>query len=672
MCGKPLHVNNDRVSLTKDGFPTQFLFFKDLIDSGKTENIKIVLTILSITRAIKPRKEEIIPVDYSTITDPYKGKRYIIPNHFIRQWVDKNGLLTLKPVHTFKDFYLSTKVGPNGPATLSIWKTITYLSYEQLHHIYNIITGPLSGTIDRFYTWCMGMKDLPASRKDSHQFLTTGRLAVVKDPECKNRVIAIVDYLSQVALRPIHDILLKKLRKMECDRTFTQDPRHKWDNSPNLFWSLDLSAATDRFPVRLQQRVLQNVFGDSKFAQHWASLLTQRNYTSQTGQNYKYSVGQPMGAYSSWAAFTLTHHMVVAWCAHLCGIPNFNQYIILGDDIVIHNDKVATKYKVVMSKLGVDISEAKTHVSKDTYEFAKRWIKGRKELTGLPLRGILNNVKNPFIVYNNLFDYVWKGNYVQWRGTLEGLVCNMYRGTKFLSKKFNLRRLKSDIKIHAFSLRFSLGIATDEEIRRTMLGYSPDWHSVPWDPRPEFIRVVSQGLEKAASDSLGRVYGIFDNYIKYFKDQLKLSDLNVLKDHPIFIGVWNHVSNTKERQEQFEYGKTTLQQAIKEIVYIDTNQLVSWDRNIDLLRIQVTNVIRQGLRLLSKDTGDWYMGGSSFGVTTYDSSNRYPQIFLYSSNELLMKLRPIMEGVYKDKKPQSLDDIFNDYESFFDVKTDPQ
>lgn len=79
-----------------------------------------------------------------------------------------------------------------------------------------------------------------------------------------------------------------------------------------------------------------------------------------------------MGAYSSWTTFTLTHHLVVAWCAHLVGIDKFDQYIMLGDDIVIKNDKVASKYKTIMRRLGVEISEQKTHVSKTTYEFAKR------------------------------------------------------------------------------------------------------------------------------------------------------------------------------------------------------------------------------------------------------------------------------------------------------------
>jgi hypothetical protein len=79
-----------------------------------------------------------------------------------------------------------------------------------------------------------------------------------------------------------------------------------------------------------------------------------------------------MGAYSSWAAFTITHHLVVAFAAHRVGLSDFKDYIILGDDIVIKNSKVAKEYIKIMTRLGVDISLHKTHVSKDTYEFAKR------------------------------------------------------------------------------------------------------------------------------------------------------------------------------------------------------------------------------------------------------------------------------------------------------------
>lgn len=58
--------------------------------------------------------------------------------------------------------------------------------------------------------------------------------------------------------------------------------------------------------------------------------------------------------------------------AHQIGLPNFHDYIILGDDIVIKNDSVAKEYMRLMRMLGVELSEQKTHVSKDFYEFAKR------------------------------------------------------------------------------------------------------------------------------------------------------------------------------------------------------------------------------------------------------------------------------------------------------------
>jgi hypothetical protein len=46
--------------------------------------------------------------------------------------------------------------------------------------------------------------------------------------------------------------------------------------------------------------------------------------------------------------------------------------MILGDDIVIKHNEIAKTYTEVLTKMGVEVSVNKTHVSKDTYEFAKR------------------------------------------------------------------------------------------------------------------------------------------------------------------------------------------------------------------------------------------------------------------------------------------------------------
>lgn len=64
---------------------------------------------------------------------------------------------------------------------------------------------------------------------------------------------------------------------------------------------------------------------------------------------------------------------MVQYCAHLLGYKDlFVDYILLGDDIVIHNDLVAQKYIQIMSDLGVDVSFNKTHTSPTCWEFAKR------------------------------------------------------------------------------------------------------------------------------------------------------------------------------------------------------------------------------------------------------------------------------------------------------------
>lgn len=84
----------------------------------------------------------------------------------------------------------------------------------------------------------------------------------------------------------------------------------------------------------------------------------------------------------------LTHHFIVRLAALRCGLPHFKDYALLGDDIVIANDKVAQRYRDLLAILAMPISETKTHVSIDTYEFAKRWIQKGIEVTPFSLSGL--------------------------------------------------------------------------------------------------------------------------------------------------------------------------------------------------------------------------------------------------------------------------------------------
>jgi len=85
-------------------------------------------------------------------------------------------------------------------------------------------------------------------------------LSVKDDKETKSRVFAILDYWSQSALRTLHKSLYKQLSRLPGDCTFNQTRLTsvfaKDLGRPSKFYSFDLSAATDRFPLEIQERLL--------------------------------------------------------------------------------------------------------------------------------------------------------------------------------------------------------------------------------------------------------------------------------------------------------------------------------------------------------------------------------------------------------------------------------
>jgi hypothetical protein len=129
---------------------------------------------------------------------------------------------------------------------------------------------------------------------------------------------------------------------------------------------------------------------DKEYAQAWREVMVDHEFYVPWEDRYvKYATGQPMGAYSSWATLNIFHHIFIKAIALKLGIPNFSDYVVLGDDVVIANKEVAEMYKVSMNKLGVEFSEAKSYTSEDGYEFAKRIYYKGEEITGFPLEAFV-------------------------------------------------------------------------------------------------------------------------------------------------------------------------------------------------------------------------------------------------------------------------------------------
>lgn len=90
-----------------------------------------------------------------------------------------------------------------------------------------------------------------------------GRLVKLFEAAGKVRIIAIVDPLTNWLLKPLHDWVFAILRQIPQDGTFDQEkPLIPLSKSGKTFiGSCDMSAATDRLPVRLQACLLGHIFG---------------------------------------------------------------------------------------------------------------------------------------------------------------------------------------------------------------------------------------------------------------------------------------------------------------------------------------------------------------------------------------------------------------------------
>jgi len=90
-----------------------------------------------------------------------------------------------------------------------------------------------------------------------------GRLCCACTGEGKRRVFAIGNYINQRLLYPFHQWLASVLRLIPMDGTFDQTaPLDRLAGSPGTAYSIDLKAATDRWPFTLMACMTASLFGE--------------------------------------------------------------------------------------------------------------------------------------------------------------------------------------------------------------------------------------------------------------------------------------------------------------------------------------------------------------------------------------------------------------------------
>lgn len=401
--------------LTKDGLPA--FLPKDALDDLRKRDLLVIQEVLNLTRFSYLLGYKGEP-DLGPIEDPslagFETGSYSNLVAKSKLIIKDLSIVIDKSQVKFKWFHLSTKMGPLGLA-------ISSAVNEYLHPTFSFVRKYVRQLDVGLGARFMALDDIAEEGVDltslgevphSRECKTLRRLSVVDAPEGKVRLVALVDYWTQSALRPLHLFIINKLGVWfgECDRTMDQLGRTlTLPPFGNRFHSFDLKGFTDRFPMKYQKTIVDCLLGET-FGNAWEKLLIGMAYQYK-GRLVFYRAGQPMGAYTSWAICTLCHHLVVRVAGHnVYKHSNFSQYMILGDDLVIFDDRVATEYVRLIGVLGVEISWNKSLDSTDSYEFAKRLFIRGVEVSGLPWDQLFR-VNNPLTVLGGfLADFVTRNS----------------------------------------------------------------------------------------------------------------------------------------------------------------------------------------------------------------------------------------------------------------------
>jgi len=391
--------------LSKSGLPN-IIGTRDRrsLAANSTKVIRLWLTLFSLYRVfIIPAKAKL-----NTITDPFTGDSESIK--YMIDWFQQNAVIVLSgfipsKIRLQDSFSISEKSSPSNSKSwlgmltdISLLKnqpklfaSFMYIMERTCTRDLNLIFYKLSQLVPDVQSlsfYLLPMKELFKEHFDAPRMINSfglGQLHQKVEPAGKMRTFALVDSWTQTILLPLHNYITGILANIPNDGTKSHndafDRARQRAQEFGCAYGYDLSAATDRLPLSLQVAILTSLF-DSVFSNHWANLLVGRSYwlfSKEFGWvDYKYSVGQPMGARSSFAMLGLTHHMLVQFAAlRMTGATDFtweSRYEIVGDDIIIFNKELAEEYLVVMSDIGVPINMSKSVVSvnKPVVEFVKR------------------------------------------------------------------------------------------------------------------------------------------------------------------------------------------------------------------------------------------------------------------------------------------------------------
>lgn len=248
--------------------------------------------------------------------------------------------------------------------------------------------------------------------------VVSGNVAFIQDSGYKLRHIFVTNELIQIASLPLQSFLMNELKHIPQDATYDQDAAvgrvQEFLKQGYTAHCYDLQKCSDNLPRRFQYMLFEHLGLTPDWLQFFKDVTSSRwelrdpipteypvgrkkfkssdllpssaSYTKKfVKSKLRMTVGQQLGFGPSFPAFSLLHHSIVRALARKLGVPL--DYVLLGDDIVIFNERLANAYVSFMGLCGVPISSSKTIISNRIAEFAGRLVYPDKVISTYKWKG---------------------------------------------------------------------------------------------------------------------------------------------------------------------------------------------------------------------------------------------------------------------------------------------
>lgn len=380
-------------------------YFMCTDSSIRAKYMQVTLTTLNIVRII----EGLTDADFLSVTEKSKPIDSDLLKEFSAYALERLARHKFDPsvVDLNGTRFRLNKNGPNGkPKIESAYEEALCLLDSKLFRPFTVMCSELKS--DYLVSYLEALKEIPMDtlqQPDNSRGYTTKLrlLAPVPDSGFKTRIVAIVDFWTQLVLEPIRTHVQMVVEKEFRYTDFRMDQtsgvnsmvdfqrrclneeyvkEHKLNIRSLKFY--DISSWTDRFHHTLQKEVVKHLFSP-RLAEAWAQLVVHCPW-NVAGQDYtiKYGQGQGMGTNGSFDIATLTDHLFINFIIDKKSsiselFPNNGCYGKVGDDLWIYDpdDLIRKAYEDI--NLPINLSKSKEYSDiGSTAEFCSRtFLNGR-------------------------------------------------------------------------------------------------------------------------------------------------------------------------------------------------------------------------------------------------------------------------------------------------------